>query len=244
MTTELTLYYAPDTCARVSMIALEETGAPYRAQLISFVRGDHRAEAFLELQPQGRVPLLLVDGEPLVENVAILSWLHGRFPDAGLLPAAESDLAAARQLADLAWCASGLHPLVTRIRLPQFSCPVPEAQPAVRAAAMAAMAGQLRIAEARLNDGPWWYGERWSIVDAYLNWVWFRITGAGFDAGPFPRLADHDRRITARPSVARTLEIHATAARELADQGLAVNFDTIAPVPMPQVANILIDGVK
>lgn len=233
--TELTLYYAPDTCARITMIALEEAGADYSAHLVSFVRGDHRTDWFLKMQPQGRVPLLMVDGEPLVESVAILSWLNRHFRQATLLPHAIGDLGAARQLADLTWCASGLHPLVTRIRLPQFSCPVPEAQPAVRAAAMAAITDQLRIAEARLNDGPWWYGDRWSIMDAYLNWVWFRITGAGFDPAPFPRLAEHDRRIAQRPSVARTLEIHAAASSELAAQGLAVNFDTIAQARMPEV---------
>lgn len=232
----LKFYYAPDTCARVSMIALEETGAAYERQLISFVRRDHRAGRYLRMHPQGRVPLLVVDGQPLTENVAILWWLHATFPEAGLLPQTADDLGTAQQLADLAWCASGLHPLVTRIRLPQFSCPVPEAQPAVRAAAMGVITDQLRLAEARLCEGPWWYGERWSVMDAYLNWIWFRITGAGFDPAPFPRLSDHDRRLGERPSVTRTLAIHAEAARELAAQGLAVNFDTIAPAPIAATA--------
>jgi glutathione S-transferase len=42
----------------------------------------------------------------------------------------------------------------------------------------------------------WWYGSDWSMMDAYLNWCWFRATGAGFDPTPFPRLATDAERIS------------------------------------------------
>ena len=60
--TELTLFFAPDTCARVSMIALEETGHPYETELIAFKRGDHRSPRYLAINPKGRVPTFLVNG--------------------------------------------------------------------------------------------------------------------------------------------------------------------------------------
>ena len=77
--TELTLFFAPDTCARVSMIALEETGHPY-TELIALKRGDHRSPRYLAINPKGRVPALFVNGRVLTENVAILLWLATRFP--------------------------------------------------------------------------------------------------------------------------------------------------------------------
>lgn len=224
----LTLYYAPDTCARVTMIALEETGVPYEARLISFVRGDHRSDWFGGLNPRGRVPTLVAAGAPLTENMAILHWLARTFPHAGLLPDAGDAFAEARILADLAWCASGLHPLVTRMRLPHFFCTLPDTGANVRALAEAGIASEFARIGCRLAEGPWWYGDRWSILDAYINWAWFRVTGCGLDAAAFPLLQDHDRRLAERPSVRRTLDIHAAATRELADRGLAVNFDTIA----------------
>jgi len=225
---DLTLYYAPDTCARVTMVALEEAALPYDARLISFVRGDHRADWFRALNPRGRVPTLVVDGAPLTENMAILHWLAQVRPEAGLLPEASGAFEQARLLADLAWCASGLHPIVTRMRLPHFFCDRPDAAANVRALAEAAMIAEFRNIEARLAAGPWWYGERWSIIDAYINWIWFRVTGCGLDASAFPRLQDHDRRLSDRPSVRKMLDVHAAASRQLAEQGLAVNFDTIA----------------
>ena len=230
---ELTLYYAPDTCARVTMIALEEIGLPYEASLISFVRGDHRSDWFGAYNPRARVPTLIVDGAALTENPAILLWLADQFPAAKLLPLTKDALANARIHADLAWCASGLHPLVTRMRLPHFFCTGPDSGPNVRALAEAGIAAEFERIEAKLANGPWWYGDRWSIIDAYINWIWFRVVGCGFDASPYPLLRDHDRRLAERPSVRRTLDIHANASRTLADQGLAVNFDTIAPQASP-----------
>ena len=38
------------------------------------------------------------------------------------------------------------------------------------------------LIERRLADNEWWYGQQWSIMDAYINWVWFRVTGTAFDA--------------------------------------------------------------
>lgn len=167
--TDLVLWFAPDTCARVTMIALEETGHVYRTELIAFLRGDHHAEGYRALNPAGKVPTLVVDGMPLTENVAIVLWLHERFPEARLLPAAPDALARAQVVADLAHCASNLHPIVTRLRLPQYFCDLPMGRASVFAMAEAAMQRQLVAVDARFAGRRWWYGEDWSVVDAYLN---------------------------------------------------------------------------
>lgn len=211
------------------MIALEEAGLPYEARLISFVRGDHRSPEFLAMNPGGKVPLLLVDGNPLTENVAIISWIHALNPEAQLLPPAGDPLGQARHIADLAWCASGLHPLVTRMRLPQYFCSLPEARDDVRELAKNAVSQQLVTIERRLEAGPWWYGDRWSIVDVYINWIWFRVTGCGIDPADFPELRDHGGRLAERPSVRRVLDLHKAASEELKEAGLSVDFDRFAP---------------
>ena len=111
--TELTLYFAPDSCSRVPLIALEEIGCPYDLHVVAFARGEHRSPGFLALNPKGKVPTLVVDGRPLSENVAILGWLATRFPEAALLPPSDDPWDRAQVTADLAFCASGLHPMVT-----------------------------------------------------------------------------------------------------------------------------------
>ena len=40
----------------------------------------------MQLNPKHKVPVLVIDDEPLTENVAIQIWIARNFPDAGLLP--------------------------------------------------------------------------------------------------------------------------------------------------------------
>src|SRR5258708_7811182 len=152
----MTLYFAPDSCARVPLIALEVIGRPYGLEIVAFMKGQHKSPEYLALNPKGKVPLLVVDGEPLTENVAILTWLAQRFPEADLLPAPENIFARARVISDLAYCASGLHPMVTRLRIPQFFCDTPEGSRRVFDMAEIAMRPHFDFIDRRVADNRWW----------------------------------------------------------------------------------------
>ena len=227
----MTLFFAPDSCARVPLIALEEIGSPYKLELVAFMSGQHKSPEYLALNPKAKVPTLVVDGEPLTENVAILSWLAERFPQAGLLPEFHDEFARARLIADLAYCASGLHPIVTRLRIPHYFCDTAEGSHRVFEMAEAAMRPNFDLIDRRLADNRWWYGDRWSIVDAYLNWVWFRVTGTQFDGSAYSNMYRHDAQMKERPAVQRALAISADIAADLAARGLGVKF--MAPGAAP-----------
>ena len=81
----------------------------------------------------------------------------------------------------------------------------------------------------RLGRSQWWYGADWSIVDAYVNWVWFRVSGTDFDNSPYLSLARHDRDLQARPAVQRMLKRNAEVARSLEERGLAASFKDWRP---------------
>jgi glutathione S-transferase len=218
----LTLCFAPGSCSRVPLIALEEIGCPFETRLIAFMKGDHRSSEFLEINPAGKVPALIVDGAPITQNTAILSYLALAFPETALLPIAPDPVVEAQLLARLVWFSADLHPIVTRVRMPHFACDLPDAPARVRSMAMTAMEFQLAPVERALADSPWFLGETWSVLDAYLYWVWFRITGAGFGSANFPAIADHARRMEERPAVQRALAHEIRAEQELAAQGLTV----------------------
>ncbi|HSE87766.1 MAG TPA: glutathione S-transferase N-terminal domain-containing protein, partial [Candidatus Binatia bacterium] len=82
----LTLYFSPGACSLASHIGLEETGAPYEAKPILLAKQQQRTEAYLKINPRGKVPALSVDGKILVENTAILTYLARRFPEKKLMP--------------------------------------------------------------------------------------------------------------------------------------------------------------
>ena len=80
------LYYWPGASSMVPHIVLEEIGTPYQRQLVDLARGEHKGDAYLKINPHGKVPALAVDDTVLTENVAILTYLAKRFPEAQLLP--------------------------------------------------------------------------------------------------------------------------------------------------------------
>lgn len=223
----LTLYFAPGACSRVPLIALEQIGQPFDARLVRFRAGEHRSADYLALNPAGKLPTLLVDGEPLTQNVAILSFLARAFPKAALLPFSGDAFSDATLVSRLAFFSSDLHPLVTRLRLPQLFCDAAGAPKRVWAMAANAMRVQLAPIELRLASQPWLMGAEWSLLDAYLQWVWFRVSGAGFPGEGFPNIVDHARRMARRPAVKRALAREARAQAELEAHGLAVNFEEI-----------------
>lgn len=218
----IVLHFAPGACSRVPLIALEETGAPFETRLVAFMAGGHRKPEFLAKNPAGKVPVLEFDGAVLTQNSAILPFLARTFPEAGLLPFTGDPLADARLQAKLAWFSADLHPLVTRIRMPQFFCDLDGAPERVRQLGCQAMAFQLGGLEAVLGEAPFVLGAEWSALDAYLFWVWFRITGAGFDDASFPNIAAHHARMKRRPSVERALAREDAALSELEKAGLTV----------------------
>jgi len=228
---KLALYFAPGACSRVPLIALEEIGQPFDAHLVTFMKGEHRSPDYLALNPAGKVPTLLADGQPLTQNIAILGFLARSFPGAGLLPFSGDVLGDARLVSQLSFFSADLHPIVTRIRLPQFFCDVAGGPERVRELADAAMSLQLGPLNARLATQPWLLGAEWSIPDAYLYWVWFRITGAGFPGEKFPNIVAHSKRMEERPAVKRALAREAQAEADLEAKGLAVKFEKMADAP-------------
>ena len=59
----LILYYWPGASSVVPHIVLEEIGAPYERQLVNLAQGEHKSDAYLKINPHGKVPALAVDGD-------------------------------------------------------------------------------------------------------------------------------------------------------------------------------------
>jgi glutathione S-transferase len=64
----LTLYFVARASSMAPHIALHEVGADFDARPISFRHREHRAPAYLALNPEGKVPTLLIDGRPLTRS--------------------------------------------------------------------------------------------------------------------------------------------------------------------------------
>ena len=102
----LTLFYTPGACSLAPHIVLEESGEKYEKHAVDMAKAEQRSEAYLKINPQGRVPALRLDnGESLTENTAILPYLGKRF---GLWPT--ETIAEAKALSLIGFFAASVHP--------------------------------------------------------------------------------------------------------------------------------------
>ncbi len=165
-----------------------------RVRPLSFHRKDNRDPTFLAINPEGKVPTLLVDGRPLTEVAGILFYLARRFPRAGLLPTDDVE-AEARTVSWMSFIAATIHP--------------------ARRQGLEHSRAVYTVAEQRLGDQEWAVG-RYSIADIHLFRLFWRFRGMlGTESGEFPHLSAHYERMMARPAVRKTIEIEAAIGYQL-----------------------------
>ena len=189
----LTLYFAPGSSSMAAHIALHEVGAAFEAKPMSFRAKDMQAASYLKLNPEGKVPTLVIDGRPLTEVAAILFYLARRFPQAELLP---HDIEAETQaLSWMSFIAATMHP--------------------ARRQGLDHAREVYAIADRRLGAN-WALGERYSIADIHLFRLYWRLFNSLKPApGTFANLDAHYARMMARPAVKKTIEIESAIGYEL-----------------------------
>ncbi|HXJ03407.1 MAG TPA: glutathione S-transferase family protein [Micropepsaceae bacterium] len=192
----LTLYFAPGSSSFAAHIALHEVGVAFESHPMSFAKRDMQSPAYLAINPEGKVPTLVIDGRPLTEVAGILYYLARKFPEASLLPVNDLEMEA-RAISWMSFIASTLHP--------------------ARRLGVEHTKKVYDIADLRLGDKEWVLG-RYSIADIHLFRLYWRLTKAlDVQAGAFPHLAAHHARMMARPAVKKTIEVESAVGYELPD---------------------------
>lgn len=191
----LTFYFSPGASSMAPHIALHEVGASFEARPVSLAKKETRAPAFLAVNPEGKVPALLIDGCALTEVAGILYYLARRFPAAGLLP--EDDIEAEAQVVSwMSFIASTIHP--------------------ARRQGLEHARSVYQLADRRLGDNDWAVGGRYSIADIHLFRLFWRFRNSLDPApGDFPSIERHYERMMARPAVKKTIEAEAKIGYEL-----------------------------
>jgi glutathione S-transferase len=208
------LYYAPNTCALAPYVTLTEAGADFEVRPLNTRKRQNFSPEYLKINPKHKVPTLVVDGKILTENVAIHQWVHRTFPDAKLLPADPWDQLQAISL--LAWCASGIHPYVSRINNPSKVCDAAGASDSVVKIATEGLFENFRIAD-DLLAGHEYFFDHFTAPDAHFFWCCRRSTQLNVDISCFPNVQAHFQRMLERPSVKTLLafekEVNETFAK-------------------------------
>ncbi len=193
------LYQYPlRACSSVTVNALMETGIEFEDRVVDIRAGEQNDPAYRKIHPYGTVPALSVDDHVITENVAILLYIDALKPDV-IFPKSESSLDRAAIHADLVWCTATMHPFIRQVRMPTRFTDGDAS--GVRQRGIEKTTHILNVAEHRLTDDSWWYGDRWSILDVYINWG--LMTALSTDLFPlerYPAIKSHIHRVRERPS--------------------------------------------
>ncbi|MGD9944011.1 MAG: glutathione S-transferase family protein [Burkholderiaceae bacterium] len=204
----LELYYASGACSFVPHVALEiikaATGHDYTPRPVKLHRGENMAPEYLALNPNGQVPVLIVDGQPLSQIVAICDYLDRRYPQIGLLPT--ESWARAKAMSQFAWMNNTVHPTFTHVFMPNKFADDAAAQAELKRFNAAQYRSYLERIQQWIGDAnPFWFGERVGILDAYALTL-FRWGGfAGIDPDSLPAYKAFVARVAATEPVAAAL---------------------------------------
>ena len=202
------LYYGPGACSFVPHAALEvikaATGTEFETQSVKLHKGEQRTPEYLAMNPLGLVPVLVEDGKPLNQIIAICDYLDRRFPPAGLLPTGIWERAQA--LSTLAWMNNSVHPTFTHVFRPASFAESEAAQADVRQLAVGKFREHMeRIQSMIAHASPWLLGEKLSFADFYaltfMRWGGF----AGIDPASMPAYKAYVERVAEQAPVASAM---------------------------------------
>jgi len=205
----LSLHHYPSTASMVPHILLHELGEPFELVLVDRMREQQKSPAFLRLNPNGLIPVL-VDGDlVLYETAAICLHLCDTHPLAGLAPAVGTH-DRAHFYKWLMWLTNTVQATLLLYFYPWRWV---EAGNAIGAEQVQRFAQQRATeqmaqldAELARHGGPWFLGAAHSALDPFVFTVcrWTRHFDHG-QARSLPHLGAYLQRMLERPAVQRTL---------------------------------------
>jgi maleylpyruvate isomerase len=173
-------------------------------------RGEHRHKDFLQLNPQGCIPVLALDDrQVLIQSLAIIEYLEERYPRPALLPGSALDRARVRGMSQLIAC--DIHPL-NNLKVLQYLEGTLSQSPSARDAwyrhwievGFAALEEMLTRDPSR---GRFCHGESPTMADVCLVPQVFNARRFSVDLSAFPRIVAID-------AACRELAAFASAAPE------------------------------
>jgi glutathione S-transferase len=201
------LYWFPGNASLAPHMLLEEIGAPFGLERVDRANSAQKSPAYLKLNPNGQIPVL-VDGDlVLYEAAAICMHLADAHPEAGLAPQPGSP-ERAHWYQWLAWCTNTLQAMLMHYFYPERLVNEGDAGAAmqVKAHAEQRVGAMLDILDAQLaaHGGDWLLGARFSAVDPYALMLCRWTRNMARPARSLPHIAPYLQRMLARPAVQRT----------------------------------------
>ncbi|MCD9004679.1 glutathione S-transferase family protein [Luteimonas sp. XNQY3] len=190
---DLVLHTNPMSRGRIARWMLEETGQPYRVEIVGF-DGGNRSPEFLAVNPMGKVPTLVHGGVVVTEAAAICAYLADAFPDADLLP----DATPAARAAYFRWLFFAAGPVEAAVTAKSLGLLAPPERSTMVGYGSFEQTVDV-LEQAAAAAAPWITGARFTAADVYVGSqiAW----GLMFKSLPArPAFVEYVERLQARPA--------------------------------------------
>jgi glutathione S-transferase len=195
MSEEVVFYYNPMSRARIVHWMLEETGAPYRMELVSFDKGEHKKPGFLAVNPMGKLPAIVHRNTVVTESGAICAYLADAFPAARLAPRNEEPARGTY----FRWMFFGAGCVEAASIDRMLGRPQPEQTAAL---GYGTYDDTLNTLEKALTPGPYILGDQFSAADVYVgSQIGFGLMTRSVE--PRPVFQQYVARLSERPAYKR-----------------------------------------
>ncbi|MGK6356119.1 glutathione S-transferase family protein [Sphingomonas sp. DT-207] len=196
MTDELVFYTNPMSRGRIARWMLEETGADYRIEVLDYA-STMKGDAYLAINPMGKVPAIVHKGHVVTECAAICAYLADAFPEAELAPRPEERADYYR------WMFFAAGPLEHAITN-NFAKFVPSAEQG-RMFGYGCYDQAVDVIEQAVRAHPYIAGDRFTAADVYVG----SQVGWGVQFGTLPKrdaFVDYFARLSSRDAARRADE--------------------------------------
>jgi glutathione S-transferase len=205
---KLELYFAPGACSFVPHMGLEAiksaTGQDFEPKMIKLHKGENQSPEYLAMNPNAQVPVLVVDGKPLTQIVAICDYLDRSFPQAGLLPT--DPWARAQALSDLAWFNNSVHPTFTHFFRPMKFSNDETSQATIKAQATEQYRKLIERIQAKLPADGFLGGSKPNFLDGYAFTLYRWGGSTGINHDDIPKYRDYIDRLSTQPAFAAAID--------------------------------------
>jgi len=196
----LVYYYSPMSSAVRVTWAIDELSVPCERVLVDFRKGETKAPEFLKLNPNGKVPLLVVDGQPIFESLAIIVHLGETYGVAkGLYPV--PGLERAQCLKWIAWGSASLLEPINRYVL-NTSDRVPAEQRNAKAGEIAKedLEKMLALLDDALSGRSYLLGDHFTLADLAVCGFVPYLRFLGYDVSRHAHVKAWSERCLSRPA--------------------------------------------
>jgi glutathione S-transferase len=200
----LTFYFAPMSTASITDLVIEELGVPCEKVTLDLKKGDTKEPAFVKINPNAKVPVIVHDGVVIWESAAITMYLGETFGvEKRLYPAAGPQRGLAMKW--IVWTNVTLGDAIGRYaRNTQLWVPAEQHNAKAAEAAKEEITACLRVLDESIEGTSFLLGD-YTLADTHLNSFTDWLRHMKIDFSPYARLNAWSARCSERPAYKKVM---------------------------------------